>query len=110
MLPVYAANWVYVTKSEGAYFYYDSDTIQRSGNEVAVWEKIDLSRVKTVKLREMRVRSRYDCAERARTTLTAAGYYPDGKIERFTPKINEQEEIAVIPDSTDEKMLEAVCR
>ena len=32
--PAYAANWVYVAKNtNGAVFYYDSDTIRRSGNQ-----------------------------------------------------------------------------
>lgn len=35
MAPAYAANWVYVTTSDhGSDYYYDSDTIQRSGNQV----------------------------------------------------------------------------
>lgn len=39
--PAYAANWVYVTTSRSnAVYYYDSDTIRRSGNQVTVWESM----------------------------------------------------------------------
>ena len=54
--PAYAANWVYVlTDSNGTVRYYDSDTIQRSGKWVTVWEKSDHSRDKTVKEREKKI-------------------------------------------------------
>jgi hypothetical protein len=113
LMPVttaYAANWVYVTNSRGAYFYYDSATIQRSGNRVVVWEKADYSRNKSVKLLEMKARYRYDCAERTSTLLQATGYHRDGKIETVTWKANQQIAAAVIPDTSEETMLEAVCR
>lgn len=110
MAPVSAANWVYVTNSRGAYFYYDSATIQRSGNRVVAWEKADYSRNKSVRLLEMKARYRYDCAERTSTLLQATGYHRDGKIETITWKANQQIAAAVIPDTTEETMLEAVCR
>jgi hypothetical protein len=109
--PVYAANWVYVTESRNkAVFYYDSDTIQRSGNRVTVWEKTDHSRDKTVKHRETVVRYRYECAGRTKTILDTNVYFPNGEIKSFTSKAYEQEELAIPPDSVWEDMLEAVCR
>ena len=109
--PAYAANWVYVTTAQtNAVYYYDSDTIRRSGNQVTVWEKVDHSRDKRVKYREALSRYRYDCADRTSTLLQATDYYPDGKIETFTWETYEQKERAVTPDSVMEGMLEAVCR
>ena len=68
--PAYAANWVYVTISDSnAVWYYDSDTIQRSGNQVSVWLKIDHSRDKTVKHRESKGRYRLDCEMTTNTLL-----------------------------------------
>jgi hypothetical protein len=80
--PAYAANWVYVvTNNSGTDFYYDSDTIRRSGNQVTVWEKYDHSRDKTDKTREKKVLYRYDCVKRTTTILQATIYYPNGKNE-----------------------------
>jgi hypothetical protein len=111
MAPAYAANWVYVaTNINGAAYYYDSNTIRRSGNQVTVWEKADYSRDKTVKMREEKSRWRYDCAERTRTLLQLTNYYPNGKLETFTWNTYEQEQTAVTPDTLGEKILEAVCR
>jgi hypothetical protein len=108
--PVYAANWVYVTEgTSNAVWYYDSETTQRSGNQVTAWLKVDYSRVKTEKAREKKFRVRYDCGERTSTLLNVTTYYPDGKNETFTWKTYEQEE-AVTPDTTGETMLEAVCQ
>lgn len=108
--PAYAANWVYVTTSRSnAVYYYDSDTIRRSGNQVTVWEKYDWSRDKTAKQRETKARYRYDCAERTNTLLEIVDYFPDGKIEKFTYDTYRQQESAVTPDTISEIMLEAVC-
>lgn len=83
--PAFAANWVYLAEStSNAVYYYDSETIRRSGNQVTVWVKGDHSRDKTVKMRESKARYRYDCAERTSTLLQLVDYYPDGKIETFT--------------------------
>lgn len=109
--PAYAANWVYVTTSDvGSNYYYDSDTIQRFGNQVTYWEMVDHSRDKTVKARESKDRYRCDCAERTRTLLQATSYYRNGTSETFTWDAYEQTEAAVIPGSVGEAMLEAVCR
>lgn len=109
--PAFAVNWVYVTESDNnAVWYYDSDTIKSSGNQVTVWIKVDHSRDKRVKYREALTRYRYDCAERTSILLQATDYYPDGKIETFTWETYEQKERAVTPDSVMEDMLEAVCR
>jgi hypothetical protein len=108
--PAYAANWVYLaTNRNGTVFYYDSDTIRRSGNQVTVWEKADHSRNKTVKQREEKSRWRYDCAERTRALLQLTNYYPDGKLETFIWDAYEQKETAVTPDTVGEDILEAVC-
>jgi hypothetical protein len=109
--PAYAANWVYVTKStNNAVWYYDSETTQRSGNQVTAWVKVDFSRVKTEKARESKFRVRYDCGERTSTLLNETTYYPDGKIDTFTWRTYEQEEDAVTPDTTNETLLAAVCK
>ena len=108
--PAYAANWVYVTTSRSnAVYYYDSDTIRRSGNQVTVWEKYDWSRDKTAKQRETKARYRYDCAERTNTLLEIVDYFSVGKIEKFTYDTYRQQESAVTPDTISEIMLEAVC-
>ena len=109
--PAYAANWVYLaTNRNGTVFYYDSDTIRRSGNQVTVWINTDYSRDKNVRARQIKERIRYDCAERTHTLLQGTNYYPDGKIETFTFNKYEQEERAITPDSLNDAIIEAVCR
>ena len=83
MAPVYAANWVYVdTNTRGTNVYYDSDTIQRSGNQVTFWQKDDYSRNKTRKERESKSRYRYDCAMRTRVLLQLTNYCPPSAFNR----------------------------
>ena len=108
--PAFAVNWVYVgARSSGTDFYYDADTIVRSGNQVTVWEKWDHSRDKTYKEREQRVRYRYDCAERTSTLLHAIIYYPDGTSRAVTFATYEQETEPLAPGTVGEAVLEAVC-
>jgi hypothetical protein len=108
--PAFAANWAYVTTDrDNSVSYYDSDTIQRSGNQVTFWEKVDRSRDKTVKERQKLVRYRYDCAGRTATLLELIVYYPDGEIETLTLKAYEQEVRAIAPGTTGEMILQAVC-
>jgi len=108
--PAFAANWVYVTTHDnGADYYYDSDTIQRSGNQVTVWRKLDHSRNNAVKYREEKDQYRYDCSRRTYTLLSAIIYYPDGKVEAFTWQTHEQEITPIAPETVSEVVLEAVC-
>jgi hypothetical protein len=108
--PAFAANWVYVTTDvNDTDFYYDADTIVRSGNQVTVWEKFDHSRDKTMKERERKRRHRYDCAQRTITLLNSITYYPDGKINSFTWNTYEQETKPIVPDTVGEAKFEAVC-
>jgi len=108
--PAFAADWIYVTTDvNGAVIYYDADTIQRSGDQITVWRKWDHSRDKTVKERETKSRSRYDCAERTITLLTYINYFPDGKVETDTYPTYRQTAVPVIPETVGEEMLNAVC-
>jgi hypothetical protein len=109
--PAYAANWVYVTTGlNNDVYYYDSDTIRRSGNQVTFWQKADFSRDKTAKERETKARYRYGCAERTLTLLQFTNYYPNGTMDTVILKPYEQEELAIPPGTVAESMLEAVCQ
>jgi len=108
--PAFAANWVYVaTNDVGSDYYYDSDTIQRSGNQVMVWERWDHSRDKKTKERERKVRFRYDCAEKTSTLLDVIMYYPDGTNGSVTFATYEQKPHPLAPETAGEDKLEAVC-
>ena len=108
--PSFAANWVLVGESDSkSVHYYDVDTIQRSGNQVTVWERSDNSRDKTVKHREIRSRRIYDCMERTVTLLRNTVYYPDGTNQSYNYE-KEQETDSIIPGTMGEASLEAVCR
>lgn len=109
--PAFAASWVYlITDVNGTDFYYDADTIVRSGTQVTVWEKFDHSRDKTVKERERKRRYRYDCAQRTITLLDSIAYYPDGKISSFTWNTYEQETKPIVPDTVGVVIFEAICQ
>jgi len=106
----FAANWVYVGEAEtGTIVFYDFDTIQRSGNHVTVWQKKDYSLNKAVKLREIRERMRYDCAERTSTQLNGVGYYPDGRNQYFNNETWQQTVEPVVPQTMGEATLNKVC-
>ena len=109
--PAYAANWIYVIEDvKGTVFYYDADTIQRSGNQVTVWEKWDHSRNRTIKEREDKVLNRYYCLERTFTILNWVGYYPDGTNKSFTWGTYQQTADPIVPETSGELMFKAVCR
>ena len=81
----YAANWVYVDEATGnVVYYYDTDTLQRSGDEVTVWEKADHSRDATEKFRSKTILSRYFCSRRTYVTISMIIYYPNGTNESFS--------------------------
>lgn len=108
--PAFAANWVYVlTNDTGTVYYYDSDTIQRSGQWVIVWEKWDHSRDKTVPQREQKIRWRYDCAGRTSTPLQLTKYFPNRTNETITWETYQQKAAAIIPETVGEAQLKAVC-
>ena len=109
--PAFAANWNFVEESiNSTVFYYDVDTIKRSGNQVTVWEKWDHSRNKTEKSRQQLLQQKYDCSERRRTLLHSSTYSPDGKVETVTWETSQQISEPIVPETISEAMLEAVCR
>lgn len=108
--PALAVNWVYLyTNDSGTDFYYDSDTIKRSGSQVAYWEKTDHSRDKTRKERQRIKRRLLDCVDRTDTLLHVTVYYPDGTTKSATWKTYEQEADPVLPGTVGEFIMEAVC-
>jgi hypothetical protein len=109
--PAFAADWIFADAidANGTLHYYDADTIQRTGNQVTVWEKWDHSRDKTEKIRERKLRVRYDCAERTSTSLNTIIYFPDGKTEFFTWEAYQQTADPVVPESIADAKLNAVC-
>ena len=108
--PSYASDWVYIDQNtKNTVYYYDSDTIQRSGNIVTVWEKYDYRRNTTVKYRERKQRSRFNCEERTVVILDSVTSYPDGRIEAFNVPPDQQEGITIPPDTVAEDILKAVC-
>jgi hypothetical protein len=109
--PVYAANWVYVvTSAKNTDYYYDADTLQRSGDQVTVWLRLDHSRDKTKKQRESKDWYRYNCVKRTFTLLYTVNYYPDGKSVSFSYDTYEQRVNPVVPGSLAEDLLEVICK
>ena len=108
--PAFAANWVYVDKNvDGAVHYYDADTLQRSGDEVTIWDKVDHSRDATTKLRSTTALIRYFCSRRTYTLISYTVYYANGKIESASWSPNQQTETYIAPDTIAESKLKAVC-
>ena len=108
--PANAANWVYVAEnSDGAVYYYDADTLQRSGDAVTVWEKSDHSRDATVKYRAKMSLTRYYCSRRTYALISVITYYPNGKSDSFSWSSYEQKEGYIAPDTVGQRQLEAAC-
>lgn len=111
LAPAYAVDWVYVVTSvDNTHYYYDADTLQRSGDQVTVWFRLDHSRDKTTKKREAKDRYRLNCATRTTTLLYTVNYYPDGKSETFSYDTYEQRVSPVVPGSLAEVLLEVICK
>jgi hypothetical protein len=109
--PALAANWVYVTTTrKNADYYYDADTLQRSGEVVTVWEHTDHSRNKTVKYRSSKALIRYYCSRRSYVHLSIIDYYPNGETKSFKYPTDRTDETFIPPDSNGDAMLKAVCR
>lgn len=114
--PAHAANWVYLGKSkQGNASYFDDETIQRSGSKVTVWTKTDYSQSASPslfqgnQLSEDITRVRIDCVARTSTNLMIVFYYVNGKsdIAEYPPRL--QTERTIVPGSTMEAQMEAVC-
>jgi hypothetical protein len=108
--PVLAENWVYLgaTTNKNGVMYYDAETIERIGNQVTVWVKLDFSRVKSAPYLETKSRYRVDCKEWTSFLLDGIAYYRGGKIASFSWEPYEREEV-VPPDSIYEDMIKEVC-
>lgn len=108
--PAFAANWIYVAENgNGAVFYYDTETMQRSGNEVTVWQRQDYSRDRTQKAREGRMLKRYNCVARTVTLISGINYFPNGTSESFDIPHFRQEASSIVPETMAEGVLQAVC-
>lgn len=106
----FAAKWVYISSStSGTDFYFDADTIVRSGEQIIVWERSDHLRDKTYKERESKKRVQYDCEQRTSTLLNLILYYPDKTIKSYTWEKYEQKAEHTVPDTVGEAKLEAIC-
>ena len=108
--PAYAANWVKVIADrDNSIYYYDIETIYRSGSQVVVWEKSDKSPNNTQKIRQQIVQIRYDCVSRTSTILQFTSHHMDGKVETFDWGPHEQTIRHVTPGTIAERLLDAVC-
>ena len=108
--PAFAANWILTTgsRANNTVFYYDADTIQRSGNQVTVWEKEDV--LGEYGLMDYSIgRSIYDCAERTYTLLNSTNYFRDGTNKSYNYASTTYAR-PITPGSVAEFFLKAVCR
>ena len=111
LAPAYAVDWVLVDANDNnTVWYYDADTLRRSGDEVTVWGKYDHSRDKTVKAKYTISLNRYNCTQRTTVLISWTQYYRNGKIDASSLKPYEQEEEQIPPNTMFEAMLEAVCK
>ncbi len=111
LAPALAVDWVLVdADADNTVWYYDADTLRRSGDEVTVWGRYDHSRDKTVKAKYTISLYRYNCTQRTTVLISMTQYYRSGKIDASNRKPYEQEEEQIPPNTMFEAMLEAVCK
>ena len=109
--PAYSADWVHViTDRDGSVWYYDSESIRRSGDQVIIWEKSDHSQDRRTKYRETKARTRYDCIDGTQTIISFIRHLPNGESVSWDLPIYEQKATTIFPDTTAEAVLKAVCR
>ena len=108
--PTYAANWAFAGFENNIGFYYDTDTMQRSGETVTLWEKWDHARDKSVQQRTTLIRARYNCSDRTYTHLHAILYFPDGTHKTLEYSTYEQQQEKMIaPDTVGDTKLKIYC-
>lgn len=110
--PAMAANWqVLDTDSVHSIHYIDAATLERDGNVVTFWVKIDASKDKTRHFRAAKVRQSIDCSRKTLTFISQTLYAGDGHIlhsQTTLPDLRLAEPI--IPESIGEATFEYVCK
>ena len=106
----HAEDWVYLSKTTtGSKWFYQSDTIYRTANQVTVWQKIDHSQDRKYKERETILLSRYDCSAKTRTDIKFNIIYPSGINEQYDFSANEQKTEKISSGSISEFVFKKMC-
>ncbi len=114
--PAVAMEWVYVGKdANNNRLFFDLSTMQRSGKQIAVWERISPERGYTVdplsskKIEELRIRNRYDCAAKTVTKLSTSKYFYNKIETRYVPE-RDRNPSAISAGTASEDFLDTVCQ
>ncbi len=108
-----AANWVFIAQSVGGTSYFvDTQSMQKSGNSVTYWEKVNYSDRDKYGDLSSKVQYTANCARREKI-MRYSIFYDDtnnaGNITTSGPAINPQWN-PVPPESVSEGVMKFVCR
>ncbi|MEA3031850.1 MAG: hypothetical protein QOG13_3175 [Sphingomonadales bacterium] len=110
--PAEAADWRYLTANAvGGQVYYDATSIQRTGNKARLWIRVDHSRDRSTRAREVRELWSYDCGAQTTLALSSISYLPNGAILAQRVLADDPFDYTpVIPESIAETAMRLVCR
>lgn len=99
---------LYDIGSQGSYYFYDTESIRRSGDEVTVWVTVDESKNKSVSYRTAKLKWRIDCTEETIGLISYVYYKSNGTLfDSESTKYPSME--PVVPGSTGESLFRKVC-
>ncbi len=106
-----AENLIYVsTDASGSNFYYDSETIKKTGNKITVWMIQDAKNDKTVPHRTYKARMILDCQLETSTRLQYVTYSASGvMLQSETIPQHQRSEEGVIPGSIGAAFMQSLC-
>jgi hypothetical protein len=108
--PASAANWVYAGENTfKSAWYYDAETIQRTGSKVKVRLKIEHPQDDKAGRAETKENSIYDCDRKQITIVYFQVLYKDGEKKVFDVPLSQQLPANVVPESIWDTTLRAVC-
>lgn len=99
----------YASTNSGSLYFYDKDTIKRTGNFLTVWVFIDRSKDKTETARSERQKYRIDCSQEEVGLMAYYEYDPQGNVLKSN-QVNYPSMVNPAPQSIGEALWQGVCQ
>ena len=109
--PALAVNWVrYNSDARGTVYYYDSDSVRRTGNLVRVWELQDHIQDASVAHRQTKNLIEIDCDADTDDLVSTIQYRADGRVlQSVHLRPHEREARPIVPGSVAEALRQRAC-
>ena len=104
------AEWVFLgTNTDNSNFYIDPQTIEKEGNKVRFWEKVNLGKADD-DVKSIRGYREIDCKKKTYTVLSAT-FFSESDFQGNMELMNIDSKIIYIaPNTADEEVMNYVCK